>query len=640
MAEVVELRLERGLNELLELERTGLFTKDEIKTIVRKREDFEYKLQRMAKKKEDYLKYITYEMSLLQLVRVRRKKTSGSSQGGRIASTAEKSIGKRIAAIYRSLVFKYQSDLSLWLSYLDFCQSMDWRGTVSGVYGQILQRHPHQEHLWVAAAKFELEVNLTVQPARQILQRALRINDQSPLIWREYFKLEVMYADKIYARRRILTNGSSNNENLSKNDMNDIDELDSAASDAILSGEIAKIVFESAMNATKKPSLGIELFKILDKCECPDLKKLQDVLATRLQELFPSSEMVISNCIQYSCRQLIESRNPSDVCAVICSKYEEAVEEIPTTSMWDSYLTFQLQVVLSSLNICTRRKQVMKLDALFEKAWSLDLLSESMMQEWLLLHRSLLDGSSSKSRDERLERMEEVLYKLTEKTSHCKPSVWLTCMQSIINTSGFTNNYIHRFFHRAMDKIRRQFNSTLSESPSNPLPKEQVDAIYFLVKMYLEWSIGLLTQKRILTMIESLVKGNTITAVTSNSITLNSRFKVLLIQLANKLVGVSSAYEYFVKYADTPPVSREMYDEMLAIACNSKFERKVIEWYISQESISSNNVDIWLKYVQLLIDEKDMENVANVYRKALKILHPEKVTLFMEKYALFKLEQT
>ena len=40
--------------------------------MVKKRRDFEYKLQKRTKNKQDYLKYIQYEINLLTLVRMRR----------------------------------------------------------------------------------------------------------------------------------------------------------------------------------------------------------------------------------------------------------------------------------------------------------------------------------------------------------------------------------------------------------------------------------------------------------------------------------------------------------------------------------------------------------------------------------------
>lgn len=39
---------------------------------MKKRRDFEYKLQKHTKMKEDFLKYIQYEINLLTLVRIRR----------------------------------------------------------------------------------------------------------------------------------------------------------------------------------------------------------------------------------------------------------------------------------------------------------------------------------------------------------------------------------------------------------------------------------------------------------------------------------------------------------------------------------------------------------------------------------------
>ncbi len=43
------------------------------RAIVKKRRDLEYKLQKRTKQKEDYLKYIQYEINLLTLIRLRRE---------------------------------------------------------------------------------------------------------------------------------------------------------------------------------------------------------------------------------------------------------------------------------------------------------------------------------------------------------------------------------------------------------------------------------------------------------------------------------------------------------------------------------------------------------------------------------------
>lgn len=43
------------------------------RAIVKKRRELEYKLQKRTKNKGDYLNYIQYEITLLSLLRVRRK---------------------------------------------------------------------------------------------------------------------------------------------------------------------------------------------------------------------------------------------------------------------------------------------------------------------------------------------------------------------------------------------------------------------------------------------------------------------------------------------------------------------------------------------------------------------------------------
>src|SRR5687768_11658045 len=120
MAELVELRVERGINELLQLERAQLFTSEEIKTIVKMRKAFEYKLQKPKKTQDDYLKYIQYEQSLLKLIKLRRKRVGYQHKYKEIDQT----IATRIAGLFRAIVFKNQGDVRLWFSYINFCKSM------------------------------------------------------------------------------------------------------------------------------------------------------------------------------------------------------------------------------------------------------------------------------------------------------------------------------------------------------------------------------------------------------------------------------------------------------------------------------------------------------------------------------------
>jgi hypothetical protein len=76
MADTVQEILEGMVPELEDLARKKLFSRSEIKEIVRKRRDFEYKLKRRESQKQEYLRYIAYE-SALDRLRAKRKTRLG-----------------------------------------------------------------------------------------------------------------------------------------------------------------------------------------------------------------------------------------------------------------------------------------------------------------------------------------------------------------------------------------------------------------------------------------------------------------------------------------------------------------------------------------------------------------------------------
>ena len=75
MAEIVQHAIESSIQDLTVLENYKLFVRDEIKAILRNRREFEYKLRKTKKSKDDFLRYIYYEECLLKLVRIRQEKS-------------------------------------------------------------------------------------------------------------------------------------------------------------------------------------------------------------------------------------------------------------------------------------------------------------------------------------------------------------------------------------------------------------------------------------------------------------------------------------------------------------------------------------------------------------------------------------
>lgn len=131
MADVVQYKLERMVNELEDLERRGLFSRREIAEIVKQRRKFEYRLKRPSPLKEDYLAYIDYEKSL-DALRILRKKSlvrelNKKSEDGKRVVKMKQSVSdfaglSRIVDIYRLATNRFKGDTELWFQYLEFCR--------------------------------------------------------------------------------------------------------------------------------------------------------------------------------------------------------------------------------------------------------------------------------------------------------------------------------------------------------------------------------------------------------------------------------------------------------------------------------------------------------------------------------------
>ena len=118
----MEQRMEEMINEVEQMERVNLLAGDEVKELLRKRKQFEYKLQKRSKSKDDFLEYIQYESNLLRLLAMRRESTGYKHKQGEI----EGSIRTRINKLFKIMEHRNQSDVAIWLSHIQFLRSVGW----------------------------------------------------------------------------------------------------------------------------------------------------------------------------------------------------------------------------------------------------------------------------------------------------------------------------------------------------------------------------------------------------------------------------------------------------------------------------------------------------------------------------------
>ncbi|XP_071714040.1 uncharacterized protein [Rutidosis leptorrhynchoides] len=214
MADVVQYKLERMVNELDDLERRGLFSRREIAEIVKQRRKFEYRLKRPSPLKEDYLAYIDYEKSL-DALRILRKKSlvrelnnNKKSEDGKRVVKMKQSVSdfaglSRIVDIYRLATTRFKGDIELWFQYLEFCKQKR-NGHMKKVLAQVIRFHPKVPDVWIYAAMWEFDHNLNAAAARALMQSGLRSCPNSEALWVEYLRMELTYLNKLSARRAAL----------------------------------------------------------------------------------------------------------------------------------------------------------------------------------------------------------------------------------------------------------------------------------------------------------------------------------------------------------------------------------------------------------------------------------------------------
>lgn len=204
MAEKVRYYLERSVPELEDLTSKGLFDKNEITMIMRRRTDFEHRIQGRGSKPRDFLKYTDFELNLEKL---RKKRYNRLAKVGLIdtkPSILDWAGPRRILFIFERATRRYPGDLTVWGHYLRYAKANGAIKVIYKVYSRLLQLQPRNIDAWLLAAKYEFETNANAKGARLLFQRGLRFNPESLELWLSYVQFELTYISRLLARRKVL----------------------------------------------------------------------------------------------------------------------------------------------------------------------------------------------------------------------------------------------------------------------------------------------------------------------------------------------------------------------------------------------------------------------------------------------------
>uniref|UniRef100_A0A8C8GV09 UTP6 small subunit processome component n=1 Tax=Oncorhynchus tshawytscha TaxID=74940 RepID=A0A8C8GV09_ONCTS len=350
MAEIVQQRIENRIPELEQLERVGLFSKKEVKSMLKRATALEYKLHRLIITKVDFIAYIQYEINVLELIKKRRSRIGYQFKREEI----EYSIISRINSIFRRATTKWKDDVQLWLSHIAFCKKWNTKVQLSKVFSSMLAIHPEKPALWIMAAKSELEDRNLSESARQLFLRALRFHPESKKVYQEYFRMELLHAEKLRKQQKELEQAEM-----------DVYEF----SPEIMSGKLAELVYRDATGKIQGELYSIALYFLQSKYTDDSLT--WDFMAKR--EL----EATVGEELQTAKGRASDIARREERC---CQVYEEGLKSLNTEAMWACYVSFCLERFKRKTNVQELKEKVM-----LQRAHDSSLLKEDFYKNWVLL---------------------------------------------------------------------------------------------------------------------------------------------------------------------------------------------------------------------------------------------------------------
>ncbi|WCJ20194.1 hypothetical protein M5689_002444 [Euphorbia peplus] len=467
MADTVQFRLERMVEELDDLERRGIFTRAEIAEIVKQRRKHEYRLKRPSPLKQDFLTYIEYETHLDSLRRLRKKsvvrdlKKSGNKKMK--LSVSDFAGVSRIINVYRLAVTRFKGDVELWFRYLEFCREQR-NGRMKKVLAQLIRFHPKVPGVWIYAAAWEFDYNLNVAAARALMQSGLRVCSNSEDLWVEYLRMELTYLNKLKARKvalgedkgTLVRDGDQQWREENSDVFMSIDEERRNGDEENVDGEesegkvdlfreqgvnILQTIYSGAIEALPgSMSVRKRLFEILEATELAHSEDMRNRILNDMKRDFCKDAEYWDWLARL---EMTDSRKKQDMSDSIVPPqlqkaievYEEAVQFLPSPAMFSLYTKFCMDVLTpkrdenefsGASNLIEHT--ISRLLKIYEKAETSGTISEDLACEYVLFHVQL--GKIDEAR------------KLAEKLCSGKlsDSVKLWLLRASIEIRYFTKN--------------------------------------------------------------------------------------------------------------------------------------------------------------------------------------------------------
>ncbi|KAE8577490.1 hypothetical protein XENTR_v10004586 [Xenopus tropicalis] len=566
MAEFVQRRIEDRIPELEQLERIGLLTGKEVRIIIKKVTSLEYKLKRRTVDKQDFLSYLQYEVHLLGLIKKRRQRIGYYFKKEEI----EYVIVQRIHKAFQRATSKWQEDLQLWYSHVGFCKKWNCKHQISKIFSALLAVHSDKPTVWLMAAKWEMENNLSAESSRHIFLRALRFHTESSLIYQEYFRMELLNAEKQRKEREEMEKA--------KMDLGEAGYLES-----ILVGELAGVVYRSAVQAIQGAQFHLSLLSIAKEFNfTKDLQKeiLSDLQSRHAQDPFTWDFMAQQELASEPLPSAEYSSKKAKATDMLrkeerCSKiYETALESLNTEPMWNLYIVSCRQRYKRKTN--SKELKQMRQERLFQayrKAHEANMLTEEKYMEWISELMALGEVDS----------IVEACEWATKRYSQ-SAALWRARLETLLK---LCTTAVDEVFEEAFKHFKLKQAIVVPDSAVSTTMKEQ----------YLDW--------------------------------------------AYRSKGYKKAKKVFTSLHESRPLSEKFFQKMITIEKEQEHTKmqNLREYYErALREFGTVSPDLWLDYIkeELSHSEGKPQNCGPIHWRAMKMLEGKDVESFVSNYTLLQ----
>ncbi|EFX76504.1 hypothetical protein DAPPUDRAFT_226035 [Daphnia pulex] len=616
MAEFVDLRLEEMLPELEQMQRVELFNDQEIKAIVKKRRDFEYKLQKHTKMKEDFLKYIQYEINLLTLVRIRRNKIGYQFKKPEI----DYAIANRINKMFMYATARFPTDLKIWLSHIEFCKRMKWNSSITRIFVRLLAMKSNDPSLWIMAAKWEFEDNGSAANGRGLLLRALRFHPESIQLYTEAFRLELLEADRLRKRREVL--GLSCEADLPEGE---------EETNSILEGQLAILFYNDAKNAVKSASDLLPFLAVVKDFDFTfQLRQtiLSDMKVEHSEDEITWDTVARNTLEKVSTDKDVKLKDRIELC---CSTYEEAIERIDTPKMWQLFVDtlfflFQNEII--------RPKIRQRIHHLCHRALMNEKLSDEQLTDWIsMMENDSLSGYQLKS------VLAEAVRQFPKNAT-----LWVKSLKAELEQKE--EEPLFQIDTGASDELPPAGDDEKSAAVFVELPAlfwEAIKALGSTADSIPVWETAIEHYQALcydnteaLQTVENLYQ-----KALSVEPPVGNHFKPLYLNWIATQKGRDEARKLYQSQAALPPLVLDFHYKMIQVELNEshpdlEFLRQVYEkaaMYFGQK-----NKEIWLRFIRFELERGDPTRVGNLHHRAKMTLDRTLSDDFLVQYTLLQLQ--